>query len=63
MLIIFLDGGVSQLETWDPKPGTDTGGPFFVNSDISAGNPRWRAVASHRAADAPPDANPEYQLE
>ena len=21
-------GGVSQLETWDPKPGTDTGGPF-----------------------------------
>ena len=29
MLIIFLDGGVSQLETWDPKPGTDTGGPFL----------------------------------
>jgi uncharacterized protein (DUF1501 family) len=25
---IFLHGGVSQLETWDPKPGTDTGGPF-----------------------------------
>jgi uncharacterized protein (DUF1501 family) len=28
LLIIFLSGGVSQLETWDPKPGTDTGGPF-----------------------------------
>ncbi|QVL34159.1 DUF1501 domain-containing protein [Telmatocola sphagniphila] len=28
MLVIFLAGGVSQLETWDPKPGTDTGGPF-----------------------------------
>src|SRR6188508_3049131 len=28
VLIIFLSGGVSQLETWDPKPGTDTGGPF-----------------------------------
>src|SRR3954451_9016969 len=28
VLIIFLAGGVSQLETWDPKPGTDTGGPF-----------------------------------
>ncbi len=28
VLIIFLVGGVSQLETWDPKPGTDTGGPF-----------------------------------
>ena len=28
VLAIFLSGGVSQLETWDPKPGTDTGGPF-----------------------------------
>jgi len=28
VLLIWLHGGVSQLETWDPKPGTDTGGPF-----------------------------------
>src|SRR4051794_11471707 len=28
VLLIFLHGGVSQLESWDPKPGTDTGGPF-----------------------------------
>jgi hypothetical protein len=28
VLVIFLSGGSSQLETWDPKPGTDTGGPF-----------------------------------
>lgn len=28
VLVIYLSGGVSQLETWDPKPGTDTGGPF-----------------------------------
>lgn len=28
VLVINLAGGVSQLETWDPKPGTDTGGPF-----------------------------------
>lgn len=28
ILTIFLHGGVSQLETWDPKPNTDTGGPF-----------------------------------
>lgn len=28
MLTVFLHGGVSQLESWDPKPGTDTGGPF-----------------------------------
>src|SRR5262245_62944883 len=28
VLVIYLSGGVSQLETWDPKPGTNTGGPF-----------------------------------
>ncbi|MCI0700110.1 MAG: DUF1501 domain-containing protein [Planctomycetia bacterium] len=28
VIVIFLSGGVSQLETWDPKPNTDTGGPF-----------------------------------
>ena len=28
VLVIDLHGGVSQLETWDPKPGAPTGGPF-----------------------------------
>ena len=28
VLNIFMHGGVSQLESWDPKPDTDTGGPF-----------------------------------
>lgn len=28
VLTVFLSGGVSQLETWDPKPGTLNGGPF-----------------------------------
>lgn len=28
VVVFFLAGGVSQLETWDPKPDTDTGGPF-----------------------------------
>ncbi len=28
LLLFFMAGGSSQLETWDPKPGTDTGGPF-----------------------------------
>ena len=27
MLLIWLHGGASQLGTWDPKPGTETGGP------------------------------------
>jgi hypothetical protein len=28
VLVIDLKGGASQLETWDPKPNTPTGGPF-----------------------------------
>ncbi len=28
VLVFWLAGGASQLETWDPKPGTTTGGPF-----------------------------------
>ncbi len=28
VLFIWLDGGMSQLESWDPKPGTPFGGPF-----------------------------------
>jgi uncharacterized protein (DUF1501 family) len=30
VLVVWLSGGVSQLETWDPKPGTNTGGPFLA---------------------------------
>jgi hypothetical protein len=28
VILLWLAGGASQLETWDPKPGTVTGGPF-----------------------------------
>lgn len=28
VLFIWLDGGISQLESWDPKPNTQFGGPF-----------------------------------
>lgn len=28
VLVINMAGGLSQLESWDPKPGTTTGGPF-----------------------------------
>lgn len=27
VLVFFMSGGLSQLESWDPKPGTNTGGP------------------------------------
>ena len=28
VLVFNMHGGLSQLESWDPKPGTSTGGPF-----------------------------------
>ncbi len=28
VLFIWLDGGMSQLESWDPKPNTPFGGPY-----------------------------------
>lgn len=28
VILLWLAGGASQLETWDPKPGRSTGGPF-----------------------------------
>lgn len=28
VILLWLAGGASQLETWDPKPGRPTGGPF-----------------------------------
>jgi uncharacterized protein (DUF1501 family) len=28
LLVFNMHGGLSQLESWDPKPGTATGGPF-----------------------------------
>src|SRR5438132_7190278 len=35
ILNIFMHGGVSQLESWDPKPNTDTGGPFrAINTSV-----------------------------
>lgn len=29
VLLLWLAGGASQLEMWDPKPGRPTGGPFL----------------------------------
>jgi hypothetical protein len=28
VVVVNMAGGLSQLESWDPKPGTSTGGPF-----------------------------------
>lgn len=35
VLFIWIDGGMSQLESWDPKPGTRFGGPFrSINTSV-----------------------------
>ena len=28
VIVFYMSGGLSQLESWDPKPKTETGGPF-----------------------------------
>ena len=35
VILFWLAGGASQLETWDPKPGASTGGPFrAISTDV-----------------------------
>ena len=63
VLVIWLAGGASQLETWDPKPKTDTGGPFRSIETTRAGRADLRAAAQDRHADAPagPPAKHQHQ--
>ncbi|HEV3263371.1 MAG TPA: DUF1501 domain-containing protein, partial [Gemmataceae bacterium] len=55
VIILYLGGGASQLETWDPKPGTPTGGPFRAipttvpGVHISELLPRMARVMHHLA--------------
>jgi hypothetical protein len=37
VILLWLAGGASQLETWDPKPGAPTGGPFRAIQTSSPG--------------------------
>lgn len=35
VILLWLAGGASQLETWDPKPGRPTGGPYRpISTDV-----------------------------
>ena len=51
VILLWLAGGSSQLETWDPKPGSPTGGPVPGDPDFGAGHPHFRADAQDGAAD------------
>lgn len=37
VILLWLAGGASQYETWDPKPGTKNGGPFRAIPTSSTG--------------------------
>ncbi len=37
VVVFNMHGGLSQLESWDPKPGTNTGGPFRAISTTVPG--------------------------
>src|SRR5262245_35004670 len=55
VLFIWLDGGISQLESWDPKPNTEFGGPFRAIATSAPGTyvsellPRTARVMHHLA--------------
>ena len=53
VLFVWLDGGMSQLESWDPKPNTEFGGTLPRNPDIGSGHSYFRIIAANRQADAP----------
>lgn len=37
VILLWLAGGASQFETWDPKPGRPTGGPFRAIQTATTG--------------------------
>lgn len=53
VLFVWIDGGMSQYESWDPKPGTEFGGPFrqietsLPGVQISELMPRTAKVMHH----------------
>ena len=51
VILLWLAGGASQLETWDPKPGAATGGPFRAIQTDVPGVAHLRADAEDGAAD------------
>ena len=35
IIVLWMNGGPSHLDTWDPKPGTPTGGPTMSRKSKS----------------------------
>ena len=52
VILLWLAGGASQLETWDPKPGRETGGAvrFHWHFRVRRADQRIDAEDGHAAA-------------
>ncbi len=63
-IVVFnMAGGLSQLESWDPKPGDGDWRTIPFDCDVRAGNSHFRAAAGNRQANAPlvPGARREHE--
>ena len=49
-ILLWMDGGPSQMDTFDLKPGHANGGPFQAIQTAVAGHPHQRAPAQDRRA-------------
>ena len=50
-ILLWMAGGPSQLETFDPKPGTQHGGETHAISTAVAGHFDRRGLGPHRQGD------------
>ncbi len=53
VVVFNMHGGLSQLESWDPKPGTKTGGPTRSIATSVPGIHISELLPTHGQADAP----------
>lgn len=60
VVVVYLNGGVSQFESWDPKTDLETGA-VQVDSDDGSGHSHLRAAAAYGSADAPYGPDSQYQ--
>ena len=61
VLVVYMSGGLSQLESWDPKPKTDTGGPFRAIPTAVPGVHISRTLAEDGPAHGQAGPHPQHQ--
>ena len=59
VVVVYLNGGVSQFESWDPKSDLQTGGQ--IHRHERAGYPRLGTDSAYGQADASHGIDTEHQ--